>query len=246
VRAWLREIRRAAQAAAPAGARAAVAALDGAGWAALFDAAGPLGALFAAKRHAARALIVAVRAALDQVGGARRLLEPQAFPPPFHALSGFPLAELDGVADRIGIKLYTMHWPMLARYWARDLIGDGTPAALDALTAAVAWRFGLTDDLVDGALLRYPEPHDAHSAGRHAQLAKLRAAQAAAGRVPVTAFVHSYGPVRDVLMRYELASDSGLALWINRYGYLSDAKLEALGGSRKSLGAATSRASTTR
>jgi hypothetical protein len=117
---------------------------------------------------------------------------------------------------------------MLARYWARDLVGNGAPAALDAVAAAVAWRFGLTDDLVAGALLRYPEPQDAHPAGRHAQRAKLLAAQAAAGAVPVTAFVHAYGPVNDFMMRFELAAASGLPVWINRYGYLSDAKLEAL------------------
>jgi hypothetical protein len=31
------------------------------------------------------------------------------------------------------VKLYTMHWPMLARYWARDLLaGPGGTAEQDA------------------------------------------------------------------------------------------------------------------
>jgi len=165
------------------------------------------------------------------VCGPRRLLEPQAFPPPFQAISGFPLDALEGIADRVGIKLYTMHWPMLARYWARDLIGGDAPAAaLDALTAAVARRLGLTDRLVDGAGLVYPEPQQPHPAGALAQAAKLRTAQALAGRVPVTAFVHSYGPTADFIARYRLAAATGLPLWINRYGYLSEAKLAALAG----------------
>ena len=189
--------------------------------------------LFAAKRRAALALLEAVRRALDAVPGPRRLLEPQAFPPPFHRISGFPLGELDGVADRIGIKLYTMHWPMLARYWARDLLpGDASPAAQDVVTAAVALRFGLVDGPVDGATLRYPEPQQPHPVGRTAQLAKLRDAQAVAGNVPVTAFVHSYGPLADVMARFDLARQSGLPCWINRYGYVSDAKFAALAGRR--------------
>ena len=211
------------------------AALDAAGWSALQGDDGPLVPLFAAKRRAARALLLAVRRALDAVPGPRRLLEPQAFPPPFNRISGFPLGELEGVADRIGIKLYTMHWPMLARYWARDLLADGAAeASLDAVTAAVALRFGLVDGPVDGATLRYPEPQQPHPAGRAAQLAKLRDAQAIAGNVPVTAFVHSYGPLDDVMARFDAARRSGLPCWINRYGYLSDAKFAALAAVRQS------------
>jgi hypothetical protein len=233
VLAWRADMRQAARSAAGQGPEAAGRALDAAGWDALFADAGPLAALFAAKRGAARALLAAVRSALDGVPGPRRLLEPQAFPPPFHRISGFPLGELAGIADRIGIKLYTMHWPMIARYWARDLAGDAGAAALDALTAAIAQRFALTDGLADGTQLRYPEPHDAHPVGAAAQRAKLAAAQAGASGVPITAFVHSYGPLADVVARYALAAQAGTALWINRYGYLSDAKIAALAAHRR-------------
>ena len=232
VLAWLACVRAAAQAHAADGAVAVGAALDAAGWSALTGSGGPLAALFAAKRAAASALLRAVRAALDRIPGPRRLLEPQAFPPPFGAMSGFPIGDLGGVADRIGIKLYTMHWPMIARYWARDLVGNAPPAAVDAVTAAVALRFGFTDGLVDGARLRYPEPTEAHPVGREAQRAKLHAAATAAGAVPITAFVHSYGPLPDVVARYETAAATGLPLWINRYGYLSDAKLAAIAALR--------------
>lgn len=228
VLAWRDDLVAAVRHAAPAGAAAAGRALDAAGWEALFRGDGALGALFAAKRRAARALLAAVRAALDAVPGARRRLEPQAFPPPFDAISGFPMRELDGLADRVGIKLYTMHWPMIARYWARDLLGDAPPAAQDAVTAAVAQRLGLVDGNVDGATLRYPDPTQAHPAGRQAQVAKLRAAASAAGAVPMIAFAHSYGPLADVRERIALAQATGHALWVNRYGYLSDAKLAML------------------
>jgi hypothetical protein len=201
--------------------------LDAHGWAALAGTEGPLAPLFAAKRSAALELLRGVRRALDGVAGTRRALELQAFPPPFSAISGFPLDALSGVADRVGIKLYTMHWPMIARYWARDLAGDASAACLDALVAAIAWRFGFLDAPADGASLRYPEPHQPHPVGARAQVAKLVAASERAAPVPVIAFVHSYGPLPDVVARYELARGTGLPLWINRYGYLSDAKLAA-------------------
>ncbi len=226
--AWRDGLVHAARAAAPGGAQAAGDALDAAGFAELLDGKGALGALFAAKRTAARELLAAVRASLDTVPGARRRLEPQAFPPPFAAISGFPMGDLAGIADAIGIKLYTMHWPMIARYWARDLLGDAPPAAHDAVTAALAQRFGLVDGEVDGATLRYPDPTQAHAVGARAQVDKLRTAAGAAGAVPVIAFAHSYGPLEDVRARIALARESGLPLWINRYGYLSDAKFAML------------------
>lgn len=201
--------------------------LDAQGFAALLEEVGPLAPLFGAKRAAALSLLTAVRTALDAVPGPRRRLEPQAFPPPFSAMSGFPLAALAGVADGVGIKLYTMHWPMIARYWARDLAGAAPAARHDALTAALAARFGFTDTLEDGARLRYPEPHQPHPVGTRAQRDKLEQARKMSP-VPVTAFVHSYGPLADVVARYELARATGLPVWINRYGYLSEAKLAAL------------------
>ena len=228
-RAWLDGVRAAARATARSGPAAARAALLAARWDALTDDAGNLAPLFAAKRAASLALLRACRTALDRVPGARRRLEPQAFPPPFHRISGFPLADLDGVADAIGVKLYTMHWPMLARYWARDLVGDADASALDAVTAAVADLFGLTDALdPDGRALRYPEPGIAHPAGAGAQRSKLFAARTEAGAVPIRAFVHSYGPVSDVAARVRIAAQTGAPLWINRYGYLSDAKFAAI------------------
>jgi hypothetical protein len=226
---WADGLRTAVRSAADQGTRAVAAALDGAGFGEMFGDSGPLALLYAAKRAAARDLIAACRQALDGVAGPRRRLEPQAFPPPFHRISGFPLTGLDGIADAVGIKLYTMHWPMIARYWARDLLGDASAGAQDAATAAIAHAFGFTDALVlDGDVLRYPEPHVPHPVGTAAQARKLAQARAMAGAVATIAFAHAYGPVADVVRRSEIAAASGLPVWINRYGYLSDAKLSAL------------------
>ncbi|MEO8484895.1 MAG: hypothetical protein ABI585_01015 [Betaproteobacteria bacterium] len=234
VLAWARDLRAAAARAATAGPVAVHGALLAADWHALIGDDGSYAPLRAAKREAVLRLLRGVRRALDTVPGPRRRLEPQAFPPPFHRVSGFPLDALGGIADRVGIKLYTMHWPMLARYWARDLVGaSAAPREIDAVASAIAALFGLTDGLVaDGALLRYPERDDPHPVGALAQRNKIASAIDAAGRVPVVAFAHAYGPIGDVVARVGLARDAAPAAWINRYGYLSDAKLAALAQAR--------------
>jgi len=234
VLAWSRNLRDAAAGAASRGPIAVHAAMLAADWHALVADDGPYAPLRSAKREAVLRLLRAVRRALDAVPGPRRRLEPQAFPPPFHRISGFPLDALDGIADRVGVKLYTMHWPMLARYWANDLAGPGASTRdVDAVTAAVAALLGLTDGLVtDGALLHYPEQDDPHPVGALAQRNKIVTAIREAGRVPVVAFAHAYGPIGDVVARVGIARDASLAAWINRYGYLSDAKLAALASPR--------------
>jgi hypothetical protein len=87
----------------------------------------------------------------------------------------------------------------------------------------------------NGAHLHYPPPDQPHPVGAQAQRDKLQHAQGLAGAVPVIAYAHSYGPLDDVQARFALAVAASLQpggsgqVWINRYGYLSDAKLAALG-----------------
>jgi hypothetical protein len=58
----------------------------------------------------------------------------------------------------------------------------------------------------------------------------IAAARAAAGATPVFAFGHSYGPPDDVAARFRIAwQASGGRVFVNRYGYLSDEKLDAIG-----------------
>lgn len=226
---WADGLRRAARESAARGSSAVRRALDGAGIGALLDDGGPYAPLREAKRGAILDLLGTVRQVLDRASGPRRRLEPQAFPPPFQRMSGFPFDALAPVADAVGVKLYTMHWPMIARYFARDLLGAAPATHHDAVTAAIADVFGLTDGLVaDGARLHYPEPDEAHPVSVRAQVAKLDEARALAGGVPAIAYAHAYGPLDDVVARVRIARASGWPAWINRYGYLSDAKFAAL------------------
>lgn len=78
--------------------------------------------------------------------------------------------------------------------------------------------------------LRYPGPDEAHPAGTAALGEKLVAARAQAGNVPVYAFCHGYGPIADMERRLRVAWDNSPdGIWVNRYGYMSNDKLDGLG-----------------
>jgi hypothetical protein len=124
-----------------------------------------------------------------------------------------------------------MHWPMMLRDYGEALLA-ANPEISDALLARCLARWFDTRD--DGGPARvqdyaYPEPDEAHAAGAQAQARKIAQAQAEAS-VPVYAFAHGYGPPDDVAARMRIAwQASGGRMWVNRYGYLSDRKLDALG-----------------
>jgi len=223
-----------ALAAAPHGAAAVRLQLAQAGWDDFFGAHGAGAPLWASKRATVARLLQHYRQALDQVSGPRRALEPQVFPAPLSRFSGFDWDALAATSDAVGVKLYTMHWPMMARFWARDLVGEQHAGTLDTVTAAMMDFLGFADQPpTDGAQLVYPPPALAHPVGSQAQRDKIALAQRAAGAVPVIAFAHSYGPPDDVARRAQLALQAsagvgGGYLWVNRYGYLSDAKLSGL------------------
>ncbi len=170
--------------------------------------------------------VAAAAEALREASGGRIALIPQGFPAPFGAMSGFDPAALAPLVPAMGIKLYTMHWPMILRFWAEALGRKDDPALLVALAQAL----DLVDGPADAALLRYPEPEQPHPVGAGAQARKIAAACAAAGDTPVFAFAHSYGPLEDVVARFRIAWQASAGrVFVNRYGYMSDAKLDAIG-----------------
>lgn len=190
---------------------------------------------FRAKAMIVTQFIAACAETAKEASGGRIRLMPQAFPPPWSVLSGFDFSAVAGTgACAIGVKLYTMHWPMIVRSYGDSLVAQSPELAADhGLADAIGRLFGMRDEGERfGPLreVRYPEPEEAHPVGALAQAAKIRQAQAEAGDVPVHAFAHGYGPLDDVAARAKVAFDaSGGRLWINRYGYLSDAKLDAIG-----------------
>ena len=101
------------------------------------------------------------------------------------------------------------------------------------VTRALAQLLDLGDD-IDAEKLSdygYPEPHEPHPIPDAPQLRKIAQVKAAAGAgMAVTPLVHGYGPTDDFARRLQLVADSEAdGVWINRYGYLGDDKIEAIG-----------------
>lgn len=169
---------------------------------------------------------------VDQASAGTMDFVVQGFPPPWSQASGFDVGKIAPHVSGIGVKLYTMHWPMMVRGYAQRIL-----AANGNVSEAVLLRglFAILDVLDDAPPLQlgdvnYPEPDAAHLAGLRAQERKIMQTRALAGDIPVYAFSHAYGPLDDFRARMDVAwQASGQRMVVNRYGYLSDEKLDVLG-----------------
>ncbi|MGQ7843290.1 hypothetical protein ACUNV4_02355 [Granulosicoccus sp. 3-233] len=177
------------------------------------------------RRHLSLALIQRYRQALP----ASLDLVPQAFPPPFNLLSGFDFGAASEVVQGIGIKLYTMHWPMIAADYARAM--SAGKASASKVAEALLKALDISDQVPPAQRgFAYPEPDENHTASADNIRRKITAAKQQSGNCPVYAFSHAYGPCDDMLRRAQAAWQASEGnMWVNRYGYLSNEKLEALG-----------------
>ena len=178
-------------------------------------------------------MIAGFRQVIDQAGGKQKELMPNAFPPPWTIASGMDFARVAPFSRAISVKLYTMHWPMILRFY-----GDQLMAANPKLSGSLLTRFLLatldiadrTDQNVQLTDFSYPAPDIPHPVGEQAQHRKIVQAQRAAGATPVYALAHGYGPIEDFRRRLQIAHRaSPHGMWVNRYAYLTNDKLDAIG-----------------
>lgn len=173
-------------------------------------------------------LLAGFRRSLDR----NKELVPNAFPPPFTIASGMDYSLAAKHSSGISVKLYTMHWPMIVRFYGDALLAANRGLSDHLLAAALVRLMDIADDagLPRIADYAYPDPDTPHPVGREAQARKIHQAQTDAGSTPVYALVHGYGPVADFKQRLKVAWEaSNGRIWINRYGYLTDEKLDAIG-----------------
>ena len=124
-----------------------------------------------------------------------------------------------------------MHWPVMLRFYGDAMLAANPGIDEKLLTRALVRWLDIADDAGLPSLRDYvyPEPDQAHPVGERAQMRKIAEAQIAAGATPVYALAHGYGPVEDFRRRIGIAwRASAHGVWINRYGYLSDAKLRTI------------------
>ena len=170
-----------------------------------------------------------LRQAADSVRSGVELV-PITFPPPMSLLTGVDFSKYSRHVDAVMIKFFTMHWPMIVTYWSQSIVAINPALDLGLGARAVSTLFDMEDepssDIDDYA---YPDPDTPHRAGTQAQLRKVRQATLAADGMPILPSVHAYGPLDDVERRWRMGWEGGEhGMWVNRYGYLSQPKLDLL------------------
>ncbi|MCA9226855.1 MAG: hypothetical protein KDA47_14635 [Planctomycetales bacterium] len=177
-------------------------------------------------------LLTGFRQSMDDAGAARMELMPNAFPPPWSFASGMDFRRAAAISSGIAVKLYGMHWAMMLRFYGDQLAAANPGLDESLLVASLTKTLDILDESGPESLnaWRYPEPDEPHPAGHLAQIRKITQAQTRAGATPIYTLAHGYGPVDDFRRRFATALSAGPhGVWINRYGYLSDEKLTAIG-----------------
>ncbi len=173
-----------------------------------------------------------IRKAITEAGAPEKKLLANAFPPPLCFLSGLSYEYAALICDAICMKLYTMHWPMIVRLYANHIISINPDLDEGLLVHTVASLFDLLDEGQELELgsLKYPAPDQKHPVGQDVQRHKImQAMDAVSGRAKLYPIVHGYGPLEDFRERLRIGLRSPApGVGINRYAFLSDAKLEAI------------------
>jgi hypothetical protein len=155
---------------------------------------------------------------------------------PWGRMSGGAYARPDrGVATQ-RVKLYSAQWLMMAGWWAETLLTWNRGSALtpELATRAIMSLFGIEFEEApatpEPAMLTMPGPGESHNLTPESYTHRienqliLRDNQA-----PILPLLHAYRTAEDLARLLERVRPfAGPGLWIHRYGYLSDEKLEIL------------------
>jgi len=172
--------------------------------------------------------------AIEEFGGPDKELSANAFMPPFSYVTGLNFAAGARHCQSMSAKLYTMHWAQIVKFWGDVLLETNPGLSEELVVRSLVNLLDLADPGEGGTTIadyRYPEPDEPHPISTAVQQRKLAHAVAAArGQTAINALVHGYGPLDDFTRRFQLAVDSVVdGIWINRYGYLADEKLDVVG-----------------
>lgn len=188
---------------------------------------------------------------VDLVADWRRLLNgirdglhltAHAFMPPYSDVTGLDFPRVAEHCDAVSPKFYTMHWPLMVQFWS-DWLLERNPLLTTAATVktVASWmELGTPEEIKDRLeQYRYPTPDEPHPIPVETQRRKLRQVRdrLSGTSVEFVPLVHGYGPLADFEERFNTIWEAEVdGVWLNRYGYLSDAKLDAIGRRSKSAG----------
>lgn len=184
------------------------------------------------KSMAVNALLTDAKTTLSKNSPNGCKLIAHAFPPPWSALSGMHFDKISQCCDGIAVKLYTMHWSMMLRYYLDQIHGHNPRLSEELLVRVLYQFFSVSDDPAPTRIadVTYPGPEELHVRGPAAQADKIIEAQQEAVTTPVYSLIHGYGTEDDFKARFVTAFDAANGqAWLNRYGYLGNSKLDAIG-----------------
>ncbi len=174
------------------------------------------------------------RSALDDCGGGDLELSAHAFMPAYSLVTGFDFARGAQICHSISPKLYTMHWSLMVEFWGRPLLEQNPGLDETQLVRLLVQLMDIVEDPAPSLTLAdfgYPGPDDPHPIADEPQERKIKEVLAAVGDAcEVYPLMHGYGPLDDFSRRFDVVARSAAGgVWVNRYGYLSDEKLQAMG-----------------
>lgn len=175
------------------------------------------------------------RSVLDDAGGQELELSAHAFMPAYSLVTGFDFARAAEICHSISPKFYTMHWSLMVDFWGRPILENNPGLNESLLVSLLLQLMDIVEEPAPGVTLAdygYPGPDDPHQIANRPQERKIAEVLAAVGGAcEVFPLMHGYGPLDDFSRRFEIVAKSPAdGVWVNRYGYLSDEKLQAMGG----------------
>ena len=174
------------------------------------------------------------REAIDDAGRPELELSANAFMTPYTNVTGLDFAGAAAICGAVSPKFYTMHWSLMVKFWAEPILDANPQLSEEAVVGCLVRLMDIADEGSGGSRLSdygYPDPDEPHPIPDAPQIRKLsQVASQVNGQCRLTPLVHGYGPPDDFRRRLELVAgcESVDGLWINRYGYLGEPKLEAI------------------
>lgn len=156
------------------------------------------------------------------------------FPPPWSKITGAKFGAAAPYVNCVRPKFFTFHWAMMVRWYGEAVRAWNPDLDERLIVAALLALFGMhppheehRQRLSDYGMPKPTEPHPLTAADIRRKLEQVNAQ--VAGTARVEAYVHSYQPVKtfnELMVAMEDTEIDGV--WVQRYGYLSDEKLEVL------------------
>ncbi|GAB4137688.1 MAG: hypothetical protein Tsb009_05310 [Planctomycetaceae bacterium] len=173
------------------------------------------------------------REMINEHGGPEKQLSANAFMPRYSDITGFDFAQAAKICDAVSPKLYTMHWSQMINFWGEPLLRENPRLSESILVPALARLMEISTPETTASSLDdygYPAPDEPHPIPDEPQRTKIEdVVKQVNGQSQVTALVHGYGPPADFARRLQLVVESPSdGIWINRYGYLGEEKLDAI------------------